>query len=147
MGSSMTTPRVFACFILAGVVAGGASCSSPTEQLPAAVSLVVSGLPSLVTAGVAVIGTVTAKDASGNPVTGYSKLRWAIVTVMTVFTVACRSTAPNCAPPPPSNLVSWWPGEGAANDIVGANNGTVQGGATFATGEVGRVRVIKTESC
>ena len=30
--------------------------------------------------------------------------------------------------PAPSGLVSWWPGEGNANDIIGTNNGTPVGG-------------------
>ncbi len=42
---------------------------------------------------------------------------------------------PQCAPPP-SGLVSWWPGDGNANDIVGGNNGTLQNGAAFAPGIV-----------
>ena len=42
----------------------------------------------------------------------------------------------SCTPPPP-NLVAWYRGENNANDSVGANNGTLQNGATFATGEVG----------
>ena len=37
----------------------------------------------------------------------------------------------------PSGLVSWWPGDGNANDIVGGNDGTLVGGTTFATGFVG----------
>ena len=39
---------------------------------------------------------------------------------------------------PPSGLVSWWPGDGNANDIQGGNNGTLQGGVTFASGKVGQ---------
>jgi hypothetical protein len=39
---------------------------------------------------------------------------------------------------PPSGLVSWWSGEGNANDIQGNNNGTLMNGATFATGMVGQ---------
>src|SRR5262249_44282729 len=39
---------------------------------------------------------------------------------------------------PPSNMTHWWPGDGNANDIVGANNGTPQNGATFAAGKVGQ---------
>jgi hypothetical protein len=35
-------------------------------------------------------------------------------------------------------MVSWWPGDGNADDIVGGNNGTLQGGTTFASGEVGQ---------
>jgi hypothetical protein len=38
---------------------------------------------------------------------------------------------------PPSGLVSWWPGDGNANDIQGTNNGTLVNGATFAAGVVG----------
>lgn len=39
---------------------------------------------------------------------------------------------------PPAGLVSWWPGDRHANDIVGANHGTLENGATFALGKVGR---------
>jgi hypothetical protein len=39
--------------------------------------------------------------------------------------------------PNPTNMVSWWPGDGAANDVAGGNNGVLQGGATAgATGMV-----------
>src|SRR5262249_7082724 len=38
----------------------------------------------------------------------------------------------------PSGLVSWYKGEGNANDALGTNNGTLQGGVTFTTGEVGQ---------
>jgi len=34
-------------------------------------------------------------------------------------------------------LVSWWPGDGVALDIAGNNHGTLQNGATFASGKVG----------
>ena len=33
-------------------------------------------------------------------------------------------------------MVSWWPGDGNANDIQGANHGALQNGATFASGRV-----------
>ena len=38
--------------------------------------------------------------------------------------------------PPPAGMVSWWPGDGHANDIVDGNHGTLQDGATFALGMV-----------
>ena len=38
--------------------------------------------------------------------------------------------------PPPAGMVSWWPGDGNANDIVGDNQGALQGGATYAPGMV-----------
>jgi uncharacterized repeat protein (TIGR01451 family) len=34
--------------------------------------------------------------------------------------------------------VGWWPGDGDANDIFGSYHGTLQNGATFATGQVGQ---------
>ena len=39
---------------------------------------------------------------------------------------------------PPSNMVSWWGGDNNALDMVGTNNGTLQGGATYASGKVGQ---------
>jgi hypothetical protein len=45
--------------------------------------------------------------------------------------------ATNCITAFPG-LVSWWPAEGNAEDAVGANNGTLVGGVSYAGGEVGR---------
>lgn len=45
------------------------------------------------------------------------------------------AAAPVCTPPP-SGLVSWWPGEGSANDVMGINNGVLENG-TYTAGEVG----------
>ena len=40
---------------------------------------------------------------------------------------------------PPAGMVSWWPGDGNASDIVDGNHGTLSGGATAtADGMVGR---------
>ncbi|MFQ6013253.1 MAG: extracellular solute-binding protein, partial [Thermoplasmata archaeon] len=39
---------------------------------------------------------------------------------------------------PPSGLISWWPGDGNAMDVVGPNDGTPLNGATFVTGYVGQ---------
>jgi hypothetical protein len=52
-------------------------------------------------------------------------------------------------PPPscdsaPSGLVAWWPAENNANDIVGTNNGTLQGGLSFTNGEIGRAFLFNT---
>ncbi len=38
---------------------------------------------------------------------------------------------------PPSGMVSWWKGDGNANDHWDGNHGTLQNGATFAAGKVG----------
>jgi hypothetical protein len=40
-------------------------------------------------------------------------------------------------PAPPSGIIGWWPGDGSAADIVGANDGTLFGTATYAPGLVG----------
>jgi formylglycine-generating enzyme required for sulfatase activity len=39
----------------------------------------------------------------------------------------------NCVPAPPG-LIAWWPGNGTANDIIGGNNGVLQGGVSYASG-------------
>ncbi len=43
--------------------------------------------------------------------------------------------APGCTPPP-AGMVAWWPGDGNAGDIAGANGGALVGGVTFAAGRV-----------
>ena len=40
--------------------------------------------------------------------------------------------------PAPPGLVSWWGGDNNALDIVGTNNGTLHGSATYAVGKVGQ---------
>jgi Concanavalin A-like lectin/glucanases superfamily len=59
------------------------------------------------------------------------------VAIPIVFT-AFNSLADGTCVAPPSGLVSWWPAEGNANDIFGTNNGILQGGVSFAVGEVGQ---------
>ena len=44
-------------------------------------------------------------------------------------------SVPGCVVPP-ANMISWWPGDGNANDIQGGSNGTLQGATTFVPGEV-----------
>jgi hypothetical protein len=51
--------------------------------------------------------------------------------------LAPGASAQFCTAPPPG-LVSWWPGDGNANDIVDGNNGTLQNGAAFGVGNVGQ---------
>src|SRR5207237_7898939 len=42
---------------------------------------------------------------------------------------------PSCVSPP-SGMVAWYPGDGNAHDIQDGHDGTLQGGVTFAPGEV-----------
>jgi hypothetical protein len=48
-----------------------------------------------------------------------------------------KAAAEGCAAPP-ANLISWWRAENNAVDALDINNGTLQGGVTFAAGEVGQ---------
>jgi hypothetical protein len=48
-----------------------------------------------------------------------------------------NSWAQSCVEPP-EGLVSWWPGDGDAEDLAGQNDGTLENGATFAPGMVGQ---------
>jgi hypothetical protein len=60
-----------------------------------------------------------------------------VVLLFACFTLVANAAVPLCVPPS-ANLVSWWPGEGSALDIIGGNNGTLRNGATFAPGMVGQ---------
>ena len=53
------------------------------------------------------------------------------------FTATRITSNVGCAPVPPG-IVSWWQGEGNAQDATGANPGVIQGGVTFGPGEVGQ---------
>jgi hypothetical protein len=65
-----------------------------------------------------------------------------LTSVATVFLITsvlsgvCEQVGSVCIAPP-SNLISWWPGDGNANDVWDSNPGTSYG-ATFATGKVGQ---------
>ena len=39
---------------------------------------------------------------------------------------------------PPQSMISWWPGDANANDIMDGNDGSLINGATFTTGMVGQ---------
>jgi hypothetical protein len=56
-----------------------------------------------------------------------SHLSWLLVALCSLNSSVFAQT---CVPPP-AGLVSWWPGEGNAQDITGPNDGTLQGGTTF----------------
>lgn len=54
----------------------------------------------------------------------------------THFAAAKPSTGPSCVAPP-AGLVSWWPGDGDASDIIGGNEGSALYSADFVPGKVG----------
>lgn len=51
-------------------------------------------------------------------------------------TLTVNSSSSSCDPVP-SGIISWWPGEGNANDIIGTNDGILENGVTFTEGVVG----------
>ena len=64
-------------------------------------------------------------------------LVYGVLIFLIIFLPFNRANAQVCTPPP-ANLVSWWPGDGNANDIVDGNPGALVNGATFAAGKVGQ---------
>ena len=54
-----------------------------------------------------------------------------------VFVTTSANHAPTCVVPS-AGLVSWWSGDGNAEDSAGTSNGTVQGGLTFVPAYVGQ---------
>jgi concanavalin A-like lectin/glucanase superfamily protein len=71
-------------------------------------------------------------------------VRFLRVSCVLAFAMMVIGSPALAAPPgpvcvlPPAGMVSWWPGDGNASDIQGANDGTLQGTATFAPGKVGQ---------
>ncbi len=53
------------------------------------------------------------------------------------LSVLLNTTQFSSCTPPPAGLVSWWPAEENANDIIGGNNGMLMNGTGFTNGEVG----------
>lgn len=56
--------------------------------------------------------------------------------IQAIFNAGSAGKCKGCATPP-ANMVGWWPADGNANDITpNPDNGTLNGGATFAPGMV-----------
>jgi hypothetical protein len=64
------------------------------------------------------------------------KLKFQLLMFAFVSALVIRSFG-QCTPPP-TNIISWWPGNGSADDVVGADAGVLVGGLSFATGEIGQ---------
>ena len=60
---------------------------------------------------------------------------WSAFWLSVLLGMSSAASAQTCITPP-SGLVSWWPGDGTAEDIVGPNDGTLFGNASFAPGFV-----------
>ena len=92
--------------------------------------------------GAIVIGSVAGVchgTTFGRPKMRLSKLSFRVVGVVWAIVVGMGASPAwgQCVPAPPG-LVSWWPGDGNANDIQDGNDGTLVNDATFAPGKVGQ---------
>jgi concanavalin A-like lectin/glucanase superfamily protein/PKD domain-containing protein len=54
-----------------------------------------------------------------------------------IYGFVAETTTHACVEPAPG-MRNWWPGDGNAADVIGGHNGTLQNGATYATGLVGQ---------
>jgi Concanavalin A-like lectin/glucanases superfamily len=59
-----------------------------------------------------------------------------LLTLIAFVTLSTDMMAAQVCIEPPSGLVSWWPGDGNAEDIVDDNHGTLENGVIFANGMV-----------
>jgi hypothetical protein len=55
---------------------------------------------------------------------------------ISLFRADSHAAAQGVCVQPPSGMINWWPGDGHANDIQGANHGMLQNGTTFTAGKV-----------
>jgi hypothetical protein len=158
--------RALSASEIAAVYTAGASgkCVSPTAPYifvqptnqvvtvgaNVSLSVVASGTPPLAYQwlfnGTNVAGAVTSTLTLTN-VQDYDGGSYAVVvtnaygTVTSTNAVLTVNPPPPCTPPP-SDLVSWWRGEGSALDQLSLNNGILQTGTTFTGGEVGQAFIF-----
>ena len=64
--------------------------------------------------------------------------------VLAIFNAGSAGVCPPVGEcfPPLAGLVGWWPGDGNTDDLADGNNGTLEGGATFASGKVGQAFLL-----
>ena len=58
-----------------------------------------------------------------------------LISILLISIFPQFSYAQSCVSPP-SDMISWWPGDGNANDIVDSNDGVLENGASIVAGKV-----------
>src|SRR4051794_7580526 len=58
------------------------------------------------------------------------KWRWMAAVFAATFLAFARQVEGASCTPAPTGLIGWWAGDGNANDLAGANNAILQGGAS-----------------
>jgi hypothetical protein len=86
----------------------------------------------------AALAIVLAAPAEGAPSAAgqISKVSDSLAESANTLLTPTATNPPTVCVQPPSGLVSWWPGDGNADDIWDSNQGTLYNGATFAPGIV-----------
>ena len=82
------------------------------------------------------LGLAQSGDAGGYDVVVRNSLNTVTSLVATLTVIGSTST--NCAVAAPAGLISWWTGDGTANDRVGIYNGTPLNGVSYTAGKVGQ---------
>jgi hypothetical protein len=131
--AGMCQPEPVVSSVSATSAAVGGAITIQGTNLFAVAAVMFDGAPAqfvIQSSGELIVSVPT--NATTGPIT-LETLNGGLVTASSIFTV----TVQECTPPP-SGLISWWPGQSNALDIAGGNNGTLAGGVTFANGEVGQ---------
>ena len=58
--------------------------------------------------------------------------------IQAIYIAGSAGKCPDNCTPPPTGLVGWWTGDETATDVLNVNNGTLLGGTSYASGEVGQ---------
>ncbi len=105
---------------------GTVTCSIGNLGNGATANVQITVAPSHDVAGASFSNTASATAAESDPTTPNTATQ-----ITEVLGATCAT--------PPTSMIGWWPGQDNADDISGhGNNGTLQNGATFATGKVGQ---------
>jgi hypothetical protein len=65
-------------------------------------------------------------------------MKKSFILLLLIFTAFCVQAYAQTCSPAPVGLVSWWSGDNNALDSRSHNNGTLQNGATFSSGNIGQ---------
>jgi len=74
----------------------------------------------------------------GFTVMNINNWKFAGLLVVSLLFLFVTSAAAQVCTPPPSGLVAWWPANENTQDIVGGNNGTINGSISYVDGKVGK---------
>jgi hypothetical protein len=84
------------------------------------------------------VATLTSSAAPGTTTSGSESSGPSLAPSAPVVTAQPGASAIGACVAPPSGIVGWWRAEDDARDAIGPHDGTLQGGATFTDGMVGR---------